>query len=172
MNVWRSAATAQYTDDPPCQQSASKALQPFNRFNFRGDKLPRFGLSRVVRIYRLPNTSSHRSSDSLVNPFSPPPPQQPSRSSLPSSTAETQPADAMSADNLNDIPAELRPLAPFLQRAQELRQKDPTMSYWCESLCLSAQSTPRLASLLLWTGRRWWFLMALLLRGPARGGGP
>ncbi|KAG8898516.1 hypothetical protein FRB99_007386 [Tulasnella sp. 403] len=33
-------------------------------------------------------------------------------------------------ENLNDIPFELKPLTPFLQRAQELKAKDPTMSYW------------------------------------------
>lgn len=38
----------------------------------------------------------------------------------------------MAVENLNDIPAELKPLAPFLQRSQELKVKDPTMSYWCK----------------------------------------
>ncbi|KAG8951253.1 hypothetical protein FRC04_006492 [Tulasnella sp. 424] len=37
----------------------------------------------------------------------------------------------MAVENLNDIPPELKPLAPFLQRSQELKVKDPTMSYWC-----------------------------------------
>lgn len=38
----------------------------------------------------------------------------------------------MATVDLNEIPQELKPLTPFLQRAQELKVKDPTMSYWCE----------------------------------------
>ncbi|KAG8967362.1 hypothetical protein FRC03_010107 [Tulasnella sp. 419] len=37
----------------------------------------------------------------------------------------------MAAETIGDIPPELKPLTPFLQRAQELKVKDPTMSYWC-----------------------------------------
>ncbi|KAG8939275.1 hypothetical protein FRC03_006416 [Tulasnella sp. 419] len=37
----------------------------------------------------------------------------------------------MAAETLYDIPLELKPITPFLRRAQELKLKDPTMNYWC-----------------------------------------
>ncbi|KAB5595944.1 hypothetical protein CTheo_708 [Ceratobasidium theobromae] len=33
---------------------------------------------------------------------------------------------------LPQVPPELKPIAPFLQRAEEMRTKDPVISYWCE----------------------------------------
>lgn len=49
----------------------------------------------------------------------------------------------MAVENLNDIPAELKPLAPFLQRSQELKVKDPTMSYWCKWVFLGSAALGR-----------------------------
>lgn len=134
MNVWRSPG--RYTDDSPFRARTTP-------FPFRlpaGDKLPRLGLSRVVRIYRTPNSTSRLSSDSLVNVLSIPPVVSTPPSSTPSKPTESLRKEGTSMENLNDIPMELRPLAPFLQRAQELKLKDPTMSYWCEypSPCLQA----------------------------------
>lgn len=40
------------------------------------------------------------------------------------------------------VPVELKSLAPYFQRAQELKVKDPVMSYWCT--CLSISSTAAL----------------------------
>ncbi|KAG9032757.1 hypothetical protein FRB95_001016 [Tulasnella sp. JGI-2019a] len=114
----------------------SSRRTPFPTFRIPADKIPRLGLSRVVRVYRpSPNPIGHRSSDALPNPNpnpSPTPPDSQVLSSPPSSpTEETHRQHTMNTDNLNDIPMELRPLTPFLQRAQELKLKDPTMSYWC-----------------------------------------
>ncbi|CAE6438586.1 unnamed protein product [Rhizoctonia solani] len=33
---------------------------------------------------------------------------------------------------LTQVPPELKPIAPFLQRADEMRTKDPIISFWCE----------------------------------------
>jgi vacuolar protein sorting-associated protein VTA1 len=41
----------------------------------------------------------------------------------------------MSSDwSFPPVPPELKSLAPYFQRAQELRVKDPVMSYWCSYL--------------------------------------
>lgn len=34
--------------------------------------------------------------------------------------------------NLPAVPAELKPLIPFLQRADELKVQEPIIAYWCE----------------------------------------
>ncbi|KEP47726.1 DUF605 domain protein [Rhizoctonia solani 123E] len=57
---------------------------------------------------------------------------------------------------LSQIPAELKPIAPFLQRADEMRTKDPIISFWCEyyaikkglSLKLGSGGRPFLANLM------------------------
>ncbi|CAE6468583.1 unnamed protein product [Rhizoctonia solani] len=54
------------------------------------------------------------------------------------------------------IPPELKPIAPFLQRADEMRAKDPIISFWCEyyavkkglSLKLGSGGRPFLANLM------------------------
>jgi hypothetical protein len=40
------------------------------------------------------------------------------------------------AINLPELPPPLRHLSPYIQRALELRSKDPIMSYWCKYLAL------------------------------------
>ncbi|KAG8864949.1 hypothetical protein FRB96_003537 [Tulasnella sp. 330] len=129
LHVWRTPA--RHSEIPPSRRPTF----PLSRFQ-AGDKLPRLGLSRVVRIYRLaPNPTSHRSSDSLPNPNPSPEPSPSDSSKFPSPplspTEEKSLQHTTHMDNLNDLPAELKPLAPFLQRAQELKVKDSTMSYWC-----------------------------------------
>ncbi|CAE6440225.1 unnamed protein product [Rhizoctonia solani] len=57
---------------------------------------------------------------------------------------------------LSQIPPELKPIAPFLQRADEMRTKDPIISFWCEyyaikkglSLKLGSGGRPFLANLM------------------------
>lgn len=36
--------------------------------------------------------------------------------------------------NLPTAPPELRSIAPYLQRANELKDQEPVMAYWCTSL--------------------------------------
>lgn len=40
-------------------------------------------------------------------------------------------ASRKTADSLPPIPPSLKAVSPFLQRAEELRTKDPIMAYWC-----------------------------------------
>ncbi|CAE7210055.1 unnamed protein product [Rhizoctonia solani] len=57
---------------------------------------------------------------------------------------------------LTQVPPELKPIAPFLQRADEMRTKDPIISFWCEyyavkkglSLKLGSSGRPFLANLM------------------------
>ncbi|KAF8913135.1 Vta1 like-domain-containing protein [Gymnopilus junonius] len=55
---------------------------------------------------------------------------------------------ASSVLGLPPVPPELKPIAPYLQRAEELKNQDPVISYWCAyyaaqlGLTLKARNTP------------------------------
>lgn len=39
----------------------------------------------------------------------------------------------MGALNLPPVPAELKTITPYLQRAEEVKATDPIIAYWCRS---------------------------------------
>jgi hypothetical protein len=42
------------------------------------------------------------------------------------------------------LPAELKPISPYLARATELAKAEPVISYWCESLTLLSPASSTL----------------------------
>ncbi|KAG9094276.1 hypothetical protein FRC06_010979 [Ceratobasidium sp. 370] len=46
---------------------------------------------------------------------------------------------------LAQVPPELKPIAPFLQRAEEMRSKDPVISFWCEYYAVKKGLTLKLS---------------------------
>ncbi|KAJ1303402.1 hypothetical protein OPQ81_011594 [Rhizoctonia solani] len=46
---------------------------------------------------------------------------------------------------LSQVPPELKPIAPFLQRAEEMRAKDPIISFWCEYYAVKKGLTLKLS---------------------------
>ncbi|KAG8762601.1 hypothetical protein FRC11_008556 [Ceratobasidium sp. 423] len=47
--------------------------------------------------------------------------------------------------SLAQVPPELKPIAPFLQRADEMRSKDPIISFWCEYYAVKKGLTLKLS---------------------------